>query len=685
MASAMVENREKRKVNMENHKFAGSWITTEEFEFLKPRNVFHRQLDATKSLSEEHTNRHILFRKNFKIDKVFEKAILYITADDYYKLYINGSFVTQGPAPAYPFSYGYNTVDVSSYLREGENVIAVHTYYQGLINRVWVSGDNRHGLLCDLELDGEVCLFSDDSFLVCLHSGYRDIGTVGYKTQFLEEYDSNAKEVGYEEEQFDDSEWEHARVRAITDYHLTAQPTQSLVFETISPKNIKTENNRVIIDFGKCYVGYLNVKVRGFQGDVVTVRCGQELNSDGTVRYQMRCYCKYEEKWILSGKSDRLNWFDYKAFRYAELLLPENSTIEEISLTSRHYPFVLQAKPKQEFLDNPQMMKIWELCVHSLRYGVQEVIQDCMDREKGFYMGDGCYTALCHMILTHDDSMVRYLIDSAYASTSFVESMVTCLNCSFMQEIAEYPLILVSLMLWHYRITGDKEYLRKNFAFARVLVDIYRRDYEQDGLLKNLDKWCVVEWPPNYRDDYDVDIQEGKICEQAHMVINAYYIEAIRNLNMMAEVLNEHPYRNIEEIRERFFEAFYDRERHIFTDSATTQHSSYVSNVFAYGFGLLPDEVCKETIFEIIKNRGISEVSLFAAFPLLCGIIKYEKEALPNFLLDEGAWLRMLREDATTTFEGWGKDCKKNASLFHLTMTYAAIFMADIDHESLFR
>ena len=670
---------------MENHKFVGSWITTEEFEFLEPRNVFHRQLDATKSLPEEHTNRHILFRKKFEIDRVFEKAILYITADDYYKFYINGSFVTQGPAPAYPFSYGYNTVDVSSYLREGENVIAVHTYYQGLINRVWVSGDNRHGLLCDLELDGEVCLFSDDSFLVCLHSGYRDIGTVGYKTQFLEEYNSNAKEVGYEQEQFDDSEWEHARVRAITDYHLTAQPTRSRVFETIFPKNIKTENGRVIIDFGKCYVGYLNVKVRGIQGDVVTVRCGQELNSDGTVRYQMRCYCKYEEKWILSGKCDQLNWFDYKAFRYAELLLPENSTIEEISLTSRHYPFVLQAKPKQEFLDHPQMMKIWELCVHSLHYGVQEVIQDCMDREKGFYVGDGCYTALCHMILTKDDSMVRYLIDSAELSSSFVDSTVTCLGCSFMQEIAEYPLMVISLMLWHYRLTEDIEYLRQNYEFGCRLLDIYCRDYETDGLLQNLDKWSVVEWPPNYQDGYDVDIRQDAICEPAHMVLNAYYIEAIANLNKMAVELKKTPYRDLKNVKEQFFQSFYDAKRHVFKDRETTEHSSYISNVFAYGFGLFPDSECESTIFHMIQERGISDVSLFGAFPMLCGMIRSGRiNEIRGLLLDEGAWLRMLREGATTTFEGWGKDCKKNASLFHLTMTYAAIFMADIDHETLF-
>mgnify|MGYP002520077177 CR=1 FL=1 len=200
-----------------------------------------------------------------------------------------------------------------------------------------------------------------------------------------------------------------------------------------------------------------------------------------------------------------------------------------------------------------ELQNIWDLCVHSIGYGVQEVIQDCMEREKGFYVGDGCYTALCHMLMTGDDSMVRYLIDSAYLSSSFVESTVTCLNCSFMQEIAEFPLMLVSLMMWHYRLTEDKEYLKKNYDFAYKLAEIYRKDYEKDGLLQNLDKWCVVEWPKNFRDDYDVNLKQGQVCETPHIAINAYYIEMISNLNKMAEILGKAPYRDLAELKKCFF------------------------------------------------------------------------------------------------------------------------------------
>ena len=81
--------------------------------------------------------------------------LLDITADDYYKLYVNGHFAGQGPAPAYPEQYYYNIIDITSWLQEGKNVLAVHLYYQGLVNRVWNSGDGRFAMAARL---GQGCL-----------------------------------------------------------------------------------------------------------------------------------------------------------------------------------------------------------------------------------------------------------------------------------------------------------------------------------------------------------------------------------------------------------------------------------------------------------------------------------------------------------------------------------------------
>ena len=49
---------------------------------------------------------------------------------------------------------------------------------------------------------------SDESFLSKNHGGFKEIGIVGCNTNFLEEYDANSSEVGFENLEFDDSLWE---------------------------------------------------------------------------------------------------------------------------------------------------------------------------------------------------------------------------------------------------------------------------------------------------------------------------------------------------------------------------------------------------------------------------------------------------------------------------------------------
>ena len=669
-----------------DHIFAGKWITVEEFYKLKPRNVFHRQLEKIDLPCDEHRNRHILFRKKFYYDSLSKPATLYISADDYYKLYINGQFVSQGPSPSYHFHYNYNVIDISKYLQKGENLIAVHTLYQGLINRVWQSGDNRHGLILDLVIDGKTVIASDESFKTSPHTAFSEMGVTGkHKTQFLERYDSNAKEVGFAFPDFDDSNWENAKISRYADHTLTLQKSGMLEFETISPVNTTVIGNRILYDFGSNYVGYLCVRAKGKTGDVVTVRCAQELNDDGSLRYNLRANCTYEEEWILSDEESILDWFDYKSFRYTELTFPDGVRIKEVYFLIRHYPFELKAQLKPTFLNDTDIKKIWELCVHTQKYGVQEVIQDCMEREKGFYLGDGCYTALTNMILTGDDSMVRKLIDDAFSTEFITDTLVTCMCCSFMQEIAEYPLMLVFLVLWHYNDTGDTEYLMQNFPKVTKLLDAYRLHYEKDGLLRNLDKWCVVEWPKNFQHGYDVDIREGQICKEAHISINSYYIAAIRTANTIAAALSLPQYRDETPLVCAFYTAFYDKENHLFKDGETTKHISLVGNSFVYGLGLCSAGEFQQKFLSMLKKHRISSLSLFCTFLVLMGLVKNSRyDLIKQCLVDDGAWKRILREDGTTTFEGWGKDTKWNTSLFHLTMSYAATFMADIDLNKLF-
>ena len=667
------------------HSFIGKWITNREFCDLAPRNVFARQFDNLVLDTSEHRNRHILFRKKLQVKERVENAKIYVSADDFYKLYLNGRFVAMGPSPAYHTRYNYNEIDVTEYLLEGENTVAVHTLYQGLVNRVWQSGDNRHGLILDLEINGNTVLSSDTEFLTAPHTGYRECGIAGYDTQFLEEYDSRAREVGFETPDFDDGYWENASIASYSDRTLIPQSTEMLTTEIIEPKVLRRDGNTVFADFGSCYVGYLSAVVKGADGSTVTVRLGQELNEDGRVRYELRANCVYEEPWILGEGLSTLDQFDYKSARYAELILPEGARLEKIFFTARHYPFALKAQIHRDLPNSTDIQRIFDLCVNTQKYGPQEAVLDCMEREKGFYIADGSYTALTHMLLTGKDDLARKLIDEAFYSDFITDTVTNCLDGSFMQETAEGPLLVPKLVLWHYRLTKDKEYLRNNYGKVIKLLEAYKREYENNCLLTVVDKWSVVEWPMNFRDGYDANLAQGKPCYDVHLSPNAHYLAAIHSANLIADELGLSHYRDEAPLRKAFLDSFYIEDKGLFRDRVGSEHSSLVANVYAFGFGLCPDERSAEIILKLCRERKMSSLGIFTPFVYLEGLVRYgHEEYIAEGLLDEGAWLRMLREDATTTFEGWGKDTKWNTSLFHITMSYAAAFMVDIDRKALF-
>ena len=218
------------------------FISHPDFCDLKPIDVYHVELDEngndvynredpddpiTAAHPSQLRNKHVIYRKKVTLS-VFQSAIIRISADDYYKLYVNGRFVAEGPTAGYPEAYFYNEIDVSAFLCEGDNVIAVHCYYQGLINRVWVSGDMRHMLWCELYLDGEKVLESDESFKCRYHSGYTECGKLGYETVYNECYDARSSEVGFMNPDFDDSEFVFARVHTAPTWTLIPQPIRML-------------------------------------------------------------------------------------------------------------------------------------------------------------------------------------------------------------------------------------------------------------------------------------------------------------------------------------------------------------------------------------------------------------------------------------------------------------------------
>lgn len=642
------------------------FICHPDFAAVVPQNPFHKQFGAHAPTVQDPKlqNRHILYRRRAVLP-AFKQATLRISADDYYKLYVGGRFVTMGPAPSYPQCYFYNEIDVTEYLVEGENTFAVHTLYQGLVNRVWVSGEGRHMLYFDLYLDGERVLVSDTDWLCADHTAYTATAKVGYDTAFLERYDSRAPEVGFESPDFDDGAWQHADIFAAADYALQKQLTEQLSVYRVKPREMREVEGGVFLDFGQEAVGYLSLSVKGSAGDVVTLCCAEDVDEQGRAMWRMRCGCAYEEEWILSGGEDTLDWFDYKAFRYAEVLLPKGATLTDAAMTVRHYPFAVRAEYPA---DNPDLCRVLELCANTVKYGTQEIYPDCPTREKAQYLGDVAVSARAQATLTGDTAMIKKAILDFCATAFICPGLMAVSGGAFMQEIADYSLQFPALVCWVYAMDGDLDFVQRVEPYATGVYRYFLGYANAQGLLDGVsDKWNLVDWPANLRDGYDFELPANGVPSGVHNVINAFWCGLLSAMDEIYAILGMPPTGMTDRVKAAFVDAFYSPEPGLYVDAPGSCHAAVHSNLLPLLFDIgTEDEALTQRLCNYIEQKGLCSMGVYMAYFALAALIKHGRyPSAVRLATDPRCWLNMLDQGASTTFEAWGKEQKWNASLFH--------------------
>ncbi|MBQ8758583.1 MAG: alpha-L-rhamnosidase, partial [Clostridia bacterium] len=383
-----------------------------------------------------------------------------------------------------------------------------------------------------------------------------------------------------------------------------------------------------------------------------------------------------EDKFVLSGKAfDTLSQYDYKAFRYAEIDVPDGVKIDEESIvfTVRHYPFT---ETKHYTGNNEKLAKIYKLCSDTIKYGTQECFVDCPTREKGQYLGDVTIAGIASLELTGNPAIIKKALEN-YCESSFIcKGLMTVAPSSLMQEIADYSLQFPFQVLWVYKYTKDIEFLKKMYPYVMNVYN-YFADYRmENGLLSGVKpKWNLIDWPKNLRDNYDFP-EDRPVVDGFHNVINGFYLAMLKHIDEIRAILGIEPTGKTEKTAKGYVEAFYDKEQKVFVDSVGSKHASYHSNVLALFASAIVDDENKKAVLELIESKKLTCGGVYMAFFALYGLKLYgETELMEKLMTDDGAWMNMISEGATTCFEAWGKDQKWNTSLFHPWASAPAIIL----------
>ncbi len=111
--------------------------------------------------SKDEHNQTAVFRNDISVE-LGASARIAITADSWYRLRINGKIVNDGPARGWPSHYKYDSMDITSYLRSGENQIEVLAKYFG--TGTFHQIPQRPGLLAEMKIEnaGETTVVATD-------------------------------------------------------------------------------------------------------------------------------------------------------------------------------------------------------------------------------------------------------------------------------------------------------------------------------------------------------------------------------------------------------------------------------------------------------------------------------------------------------------------------------------------
>ena len=152
------------------------------------------------------------FRKNFELMAKPASFVIHVSADNRYKLYVNGIPVSHGPAAGSPKYWNFETIDIGSHLQAGKNTIAALVWNAAAFAPIVQMSTGRLGLIVQGNSDAEKIVNTNNTWKTLKCEAYKPLRAngqaLGYiAIGFTEEIDYNNFSTGWEQTNFNDETW----------------------------------------------------------------------------------------------------------------------------------------------------------------------------------------------------------------------------------------------------------------------------------------------------------------------------------------------------------------------------------------------------------------------------------------------------------------------------------------------
>ena len=339
------------------------------------------------------------------------RARAYVSGDQRYEMYVNGTRVGKGEAYSFPDSQYYETLDVTNALRAGAaNAIGLLYNWQGP-TKGHPAGEP--GVIAEIRVthrDGQVEVITTDGTWrvrkgAWLAGTQRDLE--GDLVDYTENIDGPDEPIGWDRPGFDAANWSPATVIGPAGTapwtHLVSVRTH-IVYEPVHAVSVtRLASGSVVADFGKVYAAVPMVSFHhGVAGRVIKMHAGFVLDHCPDAAVPAPCVTgevskahdtqhtdmsySYVQR---GGAADTFEPFDYLGFRYLQIDAPDETLAPaDIVALARHV-----AVPDEQAgtfsTSNPMIDAAFALGAHSALFTAQEQFIDTPTREKGSWLWDG--------------------------------------------------------------------------------------------------------------------------------------------------------------------------------------------------------------------------------------------------------------------------------------------------------
>ena len=632
------------------------------------------------------------FRKSLELPEAPGHFVVHVSADNRYRLFVNGRSVAAGPPQSDLRNWRFNAIDLGPYLNAGRNVLAA-VVWNGGEHRPMAQISDRTGFLLEGDSEREQAVNTGANWKSFRDPAYspldwRDIDQrleyQYYVAGSLEHVDGAHYPWGWEQPAFDDSDWPPAQaigpgapigVESHQKWQLAPSPVPLLAetpqrFARVArsqgaapsdaflggsgPLTLAAHSQAtLLLDQGVMTTGYPVLVTSGGRGSLVRATYSEALFGDKRSKGDRRQIegkrvVGVWDEWLPDGGQRRVFrplW--ERSWRFVELHIEtggEPLSIDDVRSDLCVYP----AQRKARFVsDRPALNGIWDAGWRTLQLTAQDVFVSDLYWERIQYVGDTKLQSLAWLAATGDDTLYRQALEQFDASRAPFGLTQSRFPAELEQYTPLYSLAWVTMVHDYGRYRGDDEFLRRFLPGIAQVLDWFDRQKTPNGLIQPLFHLDFVD------SDYDrqrqaIMRQEGRPGMAVHSLFYVMALDDAADLfARCGQDFEAQRYRRqAAAVRDALRRLCWDANRQLLADTASHKFFSQQANILAILTDTVPRAEQAGLLDRLMSDHSIAHVQLYFRYYL--GRALSHAGLGDRYVDNLGPWEDMIANGMTT-------------------------------------